>query len=66
MTPKPIDQVIEIMRKLRDPQKGCPWDREQTVESLKPFLIEECYELIDAIDSGDVQKHKEELGDLLL
>ncbi len=66
MTPKPIDQVREIMRKLRDPEKGCPWDREQTVDSLKPFLIEECYELIDAIDSGDVDKHREELGDMLL
>jgi tetrapyrrole methylase family protein/MazG family protein len=66
MTPKPIDQVLEIMRKLRDPQKGCPWDREQTIDSLKPFLIEECYELVDAIDSGDVEKHKEELGDMLL
>ena len=64
--PKPIDQVLEIMRKLRDPEKGCPWDREQTIDSLKPFLIEECYELIDAIDSGDVEKHKEELGDMLL
>lgn len=68
MTPKPrpIDQVLEIMRALRDPAKGCPWDREQTIDSLKPFLIEECYELIDAIDSGDVEKHKEELGDMLL
>ena len=63
---QPIDQVLEIMRKLRDPEGGCPWDREQNLESLKPFLIEECYELIDAIDSGDAEKHKEELGDMLL
>lgn len=63
---KPIDRVIEIMRKLRDPEKGCPWDREQNLETLKPFLIEECYELVDAIDSGDVNKHKDELGDMLL
>lgn len=62
----PIDRVIEIMRKLRDPEKGCPWDREQNLETLKPFLIEECYELIDAIDSGDVDKHRDELGDMLL
>lgn len=66
MKTRPIDQVLDIMRRLRDPEGGCPWDREQTVLSLKPFLIEECYELIDAIDSGDVEKHKEELGDMLL
>ena len=66
MSNKPIDQVLEVMRKLRDPQGGCPWDREQSLDTLKPFLIEECYELIDAIDSGDVEKHKEELGDMLL
>lgn len=63
---QPIDQVLDIMRKLRDPEGGCPWDREQNLDSLKPFLIEECYELVDAIDSGDVEKHKEELGDMLL
>ncbi len=66
MNTKPLDRVLDIMRKLRDPEKGCPWDREQTLDSLKPFLIEECYELIDAIDSGDVEKHKDELGDMLL
>ncbi len=66
MKTRPIDQVLEIMRKLRDPEGGCPWDREQNLETLKPFLIEECYELIDAIDSGDVEKHKDELGDMLL
>ncbi len=63
---KPIDQVLDIMRKLRDPDGGCPWDREQSLATLKPFVIEECYELIDAIDSGDADKHREELGDLLL
>ena len=62
----PINQVLDIMRRLRDPQGGCPWDREQTLPSLKPFVIEECYELIDAIDSGDPAKHREELGDMLL
>ncbi len=45
---------------------GCPWDREQTLDTLKQYLIEECYEVIDAIDSGDIDKHAEELGDLLL
>jgi tetrapyrrole methylase family protein/MazG family protein len=52
------------MAQLRGPA-GCPWDREQTPESLKPFLIEECYEVIDALDEGSSDKVKEELGDLL-
>lgn len=46
-------------------ENGCPWDREQTRESLKPFLIEETYEVLEALDEGDPQKIKEELGDLL-
>jgi tetrapyrrole methylase family protein/MazG family protein len=66
MNKTPIEQVREIMRKLRAPDGGCPWDREQTLDSLKPFLIEECYELIDAIDSADPFKHRDELGDMLL
>lgn len=66
MTANSLDRVLEIMSRLRDPKGGCPWDREQTLANLKAYLIEECYELIDAIDSGDVEKHKEELGDLLL
>lgn len=66
MTPRPIDRVLEIMRALRDPARGCPWDREQTLDTLKTYLIEECYELLEAIDSGDVAKHKDELGDILL
>ncbi|MEI6563786.1 MAG: nucleoside triphosphate pyrophosphohydrolase [bacterium] len=66
MNTKPIDRVLEIMRTLRNPEKGCPWDCEQTLETLKPYLIEECYELIDALDSGDAEKHKDELGDMLL
>ena len=45
---------------------GCPWDREQTLNTLKPYLIEESYELIDAVDSGDLDRHREELGDVLL
>ncbi len=57
-----FEELVEIMRSLR---KGCPWDRKQTRESLKPFLIEECYEVIEAIEDGDPQKIKEELGDLL-
>lgn len=57
-----FQKLIDIMEKLRS---GCPWDKEQTRESLKPFIIEEAYELIDAIESNDPYKIKEELGDLL-
>ncbi len=60
-----IEELLEIMARLRAPG-GCPWDREQTLESLKQYLIEECYEVIDAIDGGQPDKHAEELGDLLL
>jgi tetrapyrrole methylase family protein/MazG family protein len=56
---------MEIMKKLRAPG-GCPWDAEQTHESLKRYLIEECYEVIEAIDTDDDDLLKEELGDLLL
>jgi len=59
-----IKKLIEIAGKLRGPE-GCPWDREQTMESLKPFLIEEMYELIDAMNANDPEGIKEELGDLL-
>lgn len=62
---RPIDRLIEIMRILRAPQ-GCPWDREQTLESLKPYLVEECYEAIEALEGGDRAKLREELGDVLL
>jgi tetrapyrrole methylase family protein / MazG family protein len=61
----PVDRLQDIVAQLRSPE-GCPWDREQTHQSLKPHLIEECYELIDAIDAGDDKELKEELGDLLL
>ena len=61
-----IDRLLEIMAALRSEEDGCPWDREQTLDSLKQYLIEESYEVLDAIDSGDPAKHKEELGDLLL
>jgi tetrapyrrole methylase family protein/MazG family protein len=62
---RPIDRLLEIMRLLRSPG-GCPWDREQTLASLKRYLVEECYEELDAIDSGDRAKIREELGDVLL
>ena len=62
---KGFEGLIEIMKKLRGPG-GCPWDREQTKESLKPYVIEEAYEVVEAIDDGDISELKEELGDLLL
>lgn len=65
MQTKPIDRLLEIMRQLRGPG-GCPWDREQTLDSLKSNLVEETYEVIDAIESGDRAELRGELGDLLL
>lgn len=59
-----FQELIALMERLRGPE-GCPWDKEQTHESLKPYLVEETYEVIDAIDSGDPAKLREELGDLL-
>ncbi len=62
-----IERLHEIMVRLRDPEKGCPWDREQTLESLKPCLIEESYELMAAMDKPeDKANYIEELGDVLL
>lgn len=60
---QPFDELLKIMEELR---AKCPWDKSQTHESLKKYLIEEAYELLDAIDSKDDKKLKEELGDLLL
>lgn len=60
-----IEQLLDIMERLRS-EGGCPWDREQDLASLKQYLVEECYEVIDAIDSGDPARHEDELGDLLL
>jgi tetrapyrrole methylase family protein/MazG family protein len=60
-----FNTLLDIMRRLRSPQ-GCPWDREQNHESLKRYLIEEAYEVIEAIDEGSAEKLREELGDLLL
>lgn len=58
-------ELLSVVARLRAPD-GCPWDREQTLASLKQYLVEETYELIDAIDSTDPDKHREELGDVLL
>ena len=60
-----FDELVAIMKTLQAPG-GCPWDREQTHESLKPYFIEEVYEVLDAIDAGSDKHLKEELGDVLL
>lgn len=57
-------ELVAIMQRLLQPD-GCPWDREQTLDSLKPYAIEEAFEVIEAIEAGDVPEHCEELGDLL-
>ena len=58
-------KLVEVMKRLRA-ENGCPWDREQTHESLKPYLVEETYEVLHALDSGVDECVREELGDLLL
>lgn len=65
MSDRPFDELVNIMKRLRG-EDGCPWDREQDHKSIRPYLVEETYEVIEAIDEGDFDKLKEELGDLLL
>ena len=65
MPKRSFEDLVQLMHTLRSPG-GCPWDREQTLPSLKPFLIEESYEVVDAIDRGDASALNEELGDFLL
>ncbi len=60
-----IERLLSIMERLRGPQ-GCPWDREQTLKTLRPYVLEETYEVLEAIDAGDPREHCAELGDLLL
>ncbi len=61
-----IEALIAIMATLRDPESGCPWDLKQNFRSIAPYTIEEAYEVADAIERGNAQDIKEELGDLLL
>jgi len=61
-----IERLLEIMARLRDPDSGCPWDREQTHATIAPYTIEEAYEVDEAIRAGDFEGLKDELGDLLL
>jgi ATP diphosphatase len=63
---KDISRLIEIMAALRDPRTGCPWDIEQDFASIAPYTIEEAYEVADAIERGDRDDLRDELGDLLL
>jgi len=58
-------RLVAVIRRLRGPD-GCDWDRAQTVESLRPYVLEEAYEVADAIDAGSPESHREELGDLLM
>ncbi len=61
-----IDELLEVMERLRDPQSGCPWDIRQTFQTIAPYTVEEAYEVADAIERGDNESLCDELGDLLL
>ena len=60
-----LGALLALMARLRDPQRGCPWDREQTFSSIAPYTIEEAYEVADAIERGEREALRDELGDLL-
>lgn len=60
-----IDRLLGIMRRLRDPKNGCPWDKEQTFATIAPYTLEETYEVLDAIAREDFDDLRGELGDLL-
>lgn len=62
---RPIDDLLAIMRRLRDPEQGCAWDRAQDFDTIAPYTIEEAYEVADAIGTGDPARIRAELGDLL-
>ncbi len=62
----PVEALLALMRALRDPENGCPWDIEQDFSSIAPYTIEEAYEVADAIQRGNMNDLKDELGDLLL
>ena len=64
--PPPIKALLEIMARLRDPTDGCPWDVEQTFETIAPYTLEEAYEVDHAIRTHDMESLCDELGDLLL
>ncbi len=61
-----VDRLLQIMARLRHPEHGCPWDVEQDFHSIAPHTVEEAYEVLDAIERGDMEALRDELGDLLL
>ena len=65
MPKRSFEDLVELMKTLRGPN-GCPWDRKQSLPDLKPFVIEEAYEVVDAIDRDDRDALREEIGDFLL
>jgi MazG family protein len=65
MSTTPIERLLAIMARLRDPQRGCPWDREQNFATIAPYTIEEAYEVADAVARENMTELKDELGDLL-
>ncbi len=65
MDKEAIDKLLEVMASLRDPEKGCPWDVQQDFSSVAPYTVEEAYEVADAIERGDMDALRDELGDLL-
>ncbi len=65
MSPRTFDELVRLMTRLRGPE-GCPWDRKQTLPDLKPYVIEEAYEVVDAIDRDERRALLEEVGDLLM
>ena len=62
----PIDELLAVMARLRDPESGCAWDLEQSFRSIAPYTLEEAYEVVDAIERGSLDELRDELGDLLL
>jgi ATP diphosphatase len=62
---RPLDRLLAIMARLRDPERGCPWDLEQSFATIAPYTLEEAYEVADAIARGDMTALRDELGDLL-
>ena len=65
MSEQPLDQLLQVMRQLRDPRHGCPWDLQQTYASLAPYTLEEACEVVDTLERGDLDSLRDELGDLL-
>ncbi|MBT0723428.1 nucleoside triphosphate pyrophosphohydrolase [Rosenbergiella sp. S61] len=65
MSDSSLSQLLSVMQRLRDPEQGCEWDRQQTFDTIAPYTLEECYELLDAIARRDFIDLKQELGDLL-